>query len=267
MPKKIKSVMPPIGLGTWKLQGEECERAIRLALDLGYRHIDTADMYQNHREIGRAIKTHAREDLYLVSKVGFHDLLPEKLHEAVSRFLKELQTDYLDLLLIHWPNPAVSLMDTLQAMQNLKNQGKIKEIGVSNFVRSHLEQIASTPFSIFTNQIELHPYFQRKALTAACQKMGITITAYRPLAKGIFEKDPTLQKIGSSHGKSASQIALRWLTQQGFAAIPKTTNPKHLKENLDIFNFSLSQNEMQEIERLNQNQRFCAPADMPIVED
>ncbi|MES2200470.1 MAG: aldo/keto reductase [Chlamydiota bacterium] len=259
--------MPLIGLGTWKLYDEECEKTVNTALDLGYRHIDTADEYKNHKAIGKAIKSFPREDLYLTTKVAVHDLLPSQVNEAVPRFLKELQTDYIDLLLIHWPNPDVDLVKTLEAMLLFQKQGLVKSIGISNFVRFHLEMLEPHQFPILTNQIELHPYLQRKALVALCKKMGITVTAYRPLAKGAFEKDPTLQKIGKLHGKSASQVALRWLIQQDIAAIPKAATLRHMKDNLDIFDFSLSESEMLQIEKLDQGKRFCSPEGMPIFED
>ncbi len=259
--------MPLIGLGTWKLYEEECEKTVKTALELGYRHIDTADEYQNHEAIGKAIKSWPRKELFLTTKVAVHELLPNQVNAAVPRFLKELQTDYIDLLLIHWPNPDVNLIETIKAMIPFLEQGLVKSIGVSNFVRSHLEMLAPYQFPIFTNQIEVHPYLQRRSLVAMCKKMGITVTAYRPLAKGAFESDPILQKIGKVHEKSASQVALRWLIQQDIAAIPKAASIKHLKDNLDIFDFTLSTSEMLEIEKLDQGKRFCAPAGMPIFED
>lgn len=262
----MKSI-PLVGLGTWKLQGEECKKTIELAWDLGYRHIDTADMYQNHQVVGQAIKPYPRGELFLTTKIGMEDLLPKQIDRAVPRFLKELGTDYVDLLLIHWPNPEVNLADTLEAMVKWKEKGAAKAIGVSNFVRSHLEPLAPFRFPIAMNQIEMHPYLQRRLLVGCCKKFGIGVTAYRPLAKGAFEHDPILQRIGASHGKSASQIALRWLVQQGIAVIPKAANPKHLAANLAIFDFDLSHSEMDQIAELDQGKRFCAPEGMPLFED
>lgn len=259
--------MPLIGLGTWKLYAEECKSTVKTALELGYRHIDTADEYQNHEAIGKAIKSFPRNELYLTTKVAVHDLLPSQVEAAVPRFLKELQTDYIDLLLIHWPNPNVDLVETLKTMVSFQKQGLVRSIGISNFVRFHLEMLAPYQFPILTNQIELHPYLQRRSLVALCKKMGITVTAYRPLAKGAFEQDPILQEIGKFYGKSASQVALRWLIEQDIAAIPKAASLQHMKDNLDIFDFKLSPSEMLQIEKLDQGKRFCAPAGMPLFED
>lgn len=259
--------MPLIGLGTWKLHGKECEKTIQTAFDLGYRHIDTADEYQNHETIGKATQNLPRKELYLTTKLSVRDLLPNQVKAAVPRFLEELKTDYIDLLLIHWPNPDVDLVETLETMILFQKQGLVKSIGVSNFVRFHLEMLKPHHFPILTNQIELHPYLQRKALVALCKELGIAITAYRPLAKGAFEEDPILQEIGKAHNKSASQVALRWIIEQDIAVIPKSSSLKHLKDNLDIFDFSLSPSEKLQIEKLDQGKRFCAPADKPVFED
>lgn len=260
-------LIPNIGLGTWQLKGTECEKVIQQALELGYRNIDTADAYENHREIGRAIQAWPRDQLFITSKLFLNDLTPEKVEAATTRFLEELNVDYLDLLLIHWPNPDVDLAETLRAMASLKDKGFIRFIGVSNFVRSNLDALATFHFPLLTNQIELHPYLQRRALVKKCQEMGIKITAYRPLAKGAFEKDPVLNKIGKSHGKTASQIALRWLIQQGFIVIPKASTLQHLKDNLNIFDFSLTEAEMEMINALDAGKRYCAPEGFPVFED
>jgi 2,5-diketo-D-gluconate reductase B len=259
--------IPLLGMGTWRLQGEECKKILSKALEMGYRHIDTADIYQNHKEIGLAIKTWPREDIFLTSKLFLNDLSPAKVQEAVSRFLEELNTHYLDLLLIHWPTPEMNLVDTLQAMLAAKDKGLVRNIGVSNFVRSHLNALAPYHFPLFTNQIEMHPYLQRKELVQACRKMNIIITAYRPLAKGAFESDAVLQTIGRKYHKSPSQVALRWLTQQGIHAIPKASTDKHLKDNMDIFDFDLDKTDLHQIEQLNRHQRFCTPEGFPIYED
>jgi 2,5-diketo-D-gluconate reductase B len=255
----VKSIIPLVGLGTYRLQGKECEKIIQQAFDLGYRHIDTADVYENHAAIGKAIQRLPREDLFLATKIPMQDLAPSNVKKDVPRFLKELKTDYIDLLLIHWPNPGIKLHTTLDAMMTFVEKGLVKHIGVSNFVRSHLKEIAPYHFPILTNQIELHPYLQRKLLVAACKKMKIAITAYRPLAKGAFEDDPTLKAIGEKYGKTPSQIALRWLVQQDIAVIPKAGTLRHLKDNIDLFDFSLTKKEMTVIEGLDQNKKYCLP--------
>lgn len=259
--------IPLIGLGTWLLNGKECENTIAEALEIGYRHIDTAGMYENHHEIGRAIRSFPRHELFLTSKLNLNDLTKDKVKETVLRFLNELDVDYLDLLLIHWPNDAVPLDETFEAMIAMKDSGAAHNLGVSNFVTSHLEALTPYKAHIVTNQIEVHPFLQRKKLIEAYRKHGINITAYRPLAKGAIENDPVLQNIGYKNHKTASQIALRWLIQNDIVAIPKATSRKHLKDNFDIFDFCLTQDEMEYIEQLDRGQRFCIPAGMSTLED
>jgi len=184
---------------------------------------------------------------------------------AVPRFLKELQTDYIDLLLIHWPNPEVDLAKTLEAMAAFQDKGLVRAIGVSNFVRYHLRQISEFP--VLANQIEIHPYLQRKALVSYCKKKSMGVVAYRPLAKGAFEEDPVLKEIGKAHSKTASQTALRWLVQQDIAAIPKASSPKHLKANLELFDFRLSKEEMRRIAKLDIGRHYTAPPLVPYMDD
>ncbi len=258
---------PLLGLGTYKLTGADCEKVVHQALELGYRHIDTADAYENHAAIGRAIRSIPREQLFLTTKLYVNDLTPTRIHEAVPRFLEELKVDYLDLLLIHWPNPDVDLVQTLNTLVSLQKKGAARFIGVSNFVRFHLEALAPHHFPLFTDQIEMHPYLQRRLLVKTCREMGIKITAYRPLAKGAFEKDPVLQEIGKTYGKTPSQVVLRWLVQQDIAAIPKASTLEHLKKNIEIFDFTLSDADMRAIDQLDSGQRFCAPEGLPVYED
>lgn len=265
IPLQKISGIPLIGLGTWKLVGKECEQVVQMALELGYRHIDTADLYNNHVAISHAIQSLPRKELFLVSKIYLDNLAPEKVYQAVPRFLDELKTDYLDLLLIHWPDPSISSEITLEALLEMKKKGFVKAIGVSNFVRSHLKVLSKFP--ILTNQIEMHPYLQRKELVEEYKKNGIAITAYRPLAKGAFEEDTTLQKMGLKYGKSPSQIALRWHVQQDIAVIPKAANRKHLKENIEIFDFTLDGDDMRKIKTLDADRRFCSPEGIVIPND
>ena len=264
-PLQKKTKIPLIGLGTWRLNGKECESIVSMSWDLGYRHIDTADLYENHKAIGRSIRLLPREKLFLTSKIRFEDLEPKQVRAAVPRFLKELQTDYLDLLLIHWPNPEIDMAKTLEAMVKIQEKGMVRAIGVSNFARYHLRQFAKFPIKV--NQIEMHPYLQRKVLVSFCKKNGIGVVAYRPLAKGAFNEDPVLKEIGRAHSKTASQIALRWLVQQDIVAIPKASDPKHLKANLNVFDFRLSQEDMTRIAQLDIGRRYCAPLVVPYMED
>lgn len=261
------SIIPQVGLGTWLLRGSACVATVKQALDLGYRHIDTADAYGNHSDIGQGIRDFPRRELFLTTKVRIDRLLPSDVNAAVPRFLEELNVEYVDLLLVHWPNPDVDLVETLKAMLTWVEKGAVRHIGISNFVRFHLDALAPYKFPILTNQIELHPYLQRRLLVKKCQEMGIAVTAYRPLAKGAFEKDPVMRKIGARHGKSASQVALRWLVQQGLAVIPKASSQQHLQANLNIFDFALDKDEMQQIHALDAGKRYCSPDGYPVYED
>ncbi|WP_068469302.1 aldo/keto reductase [Candidatus Protochlamydia phocaeensis] len=268
IPLQKKTGMPLIGLGTWKLNGKECEQVLHTALELGYRHIDTADTYQNHLAIGQVIKScPQREQLFLTTKLSIDSLLPHQVEAAVPRFLEDLHVNYLDLLLIHWPNPNVSLDQTLLAMQAFQKQGIVRKIGVSNFVRSHFECLASYRFPIAVNQIEMHPYLQRRPLVHYCRQHEISLTAYRPLAKGAFEQNEILKAIGAKYKKTASQVALNWLVQQDIVVIPKAASAKHLKDNLALFDFELSAEDRQQIAQLESGRRFCNPADLPVCED
>lgn len=261
------TTIPLIGLGTWKLYGKECRETVEKALELGYRHIDTADSYENHQEVGQAIKSLPREQIFLTTKIWIDDLEPESVKKAFPRFLEELDVDYVDLLLIHWPNPSVDLAKTVEAMISFKEKGLVRLLGVSNFSRNDLNTIASYLSQIETNQIEFHPYLQRKELVKDCLEKGIGVTAYRPVARGAFETDTNLQNIAHKYGKSPSQVVLRWIVQQGFPAIPKAASTQHLKDNFNIFDFHLDDNDMKEISALDCGKRFCAPDGFPIGED
>lgn len=260
-------IIPSIGLGTWRLVGDECEKVVQQALEIGYQHIDTADVYQNHQAIGKAIQSWPRKKIFLATKLWMNDLTPERVNDAVPRFLDELKVDYIDLLLIHWPNQELNMADSLNAMLSFKDKGVVRYIGVSNFVRRDLEAIAPYHFPILTNQIELHPFLQRKVLVEACKAMGIQVTAYRPLAKGAFEENVLLQQIGKKHGKAPSQVVLKWLIQKGYSAIPKASSLQHLEDNINIFDFELNPSEMQKIESLDADKRYCTPNGFSIEED
>ncbi len=263
----IKTPIPLIGLGTYKLYGKECQETVEKALELGYRHIDTADCYENHREVGMSIKSLPREQIFLTTKLWLDELEPEDVRKAVPRFLEELDVDYVDLLLIHWPNTSVDLAKTVEEMLSCQEKGMTRHLGVSNFRKNDLKSINPYLSHIITNQIEFHPYLQRKELVKDCLDNEIVITAYRPIAQGAFETDPELQKIGHKYGKSPSQVVLRWIVQQGFSAIPKAASTQHLKDNFNVFDFHLDGDDFKAIESLDCGKRFCAPEGFPIGDD
>jgi len=247
--------MPALGLGTWQLKGGQCTDVVRLALQFGYRHIDTAEIYANQREIGAAIKDFNRGELFIVSKVWSTNLHFNDVLQACEKTLRELGTDYLDLYLIHWPNKKVPVQETLRAMQQLKKEGKIRAIGVSNFSILDLHEAEQTGTVIATNQIEMHPLLQQKKVLAYCSLKKIPVTAYSPIARGAVLKNETIRKIAAVHGKTAAQVSLKWLLQKGTIVIPKASGREHLQQNLDVFNWKLSEEEVAEIDAIKKEKR------------
>ena len=248
--QKIKGEkVPSVGLGTWRLSGQECVRAVERALTLGYRHIDTAQMYANEGEVGRGMGNSGvdREDVFLVTKVRTSNFSHDAVIRSTRESLKRLKTDRVDLLLMHWPNPSVPLEETLGAMTELQEEGSVKHVGVSNFPPSMVEE-AARHATVFCNQVEYHPYRAQDELLEQAREMDYLLTAYSPVARGGVLNDTTLREIGEACGKTPAQVALRWLIQQEkVAAIPKAASEEHLKSNLDVFDFELSGEEMERI--------------------
>lgn len=251
--------IPAIGLGTWQMQGEKCRRAVENALELGYRHIDTAQAYNNEQQVGTAIADSDvdRDEIWLTIKIWRTNLDPDSLVTSFQQSLEKLQTDYVDLLLIHWPNPSVPLEETLQTMETLMGDGSAHNIGVSNFAAEHIErawQLSDKP--ILTDQVEYHPFLNQDKILRECIDRDMMLTAYSPLARGDVVGNDVLRDIGTQYNKSAAQVALRWLVQQeNVAAIPKATKPEHQKANISIFDFELTSREMEEIKKLTENSR------------
>jgi 2,5-diketo-D-gluconate reductase B len=238
--------VPSLGLGTYRLTGEACVRAVQRALAMGYRHVDTAQMYGNEAEVGRGIEDSGvdRGEIFLTTKVWPSDFAHDRVIGKTRESLKKLRTDYVDLLLMHWPGDGVPLGETLGAMRGLHEEGSVLHIGVSNFSPSLLKE-ATEHAEIFCNQVQYHPYRSQDALLEQSQKMDYLLTAYTPLSRGGVQDDATLREIGEDHGKTATQVALRWLVQQEkVSAIPKATSEEHLEENLNVFDFELSREEM-----------------------
>ena len=245
--------VPSLGLGTYRLSGEKCTTAVERALSLGYRHIDTAQMYRNEDEVGRGLSNSGvdREEVFLVTKVWPSDFSHDDVIRATRESLRKLGTDYVDLLLMHWPSPDVSLRETLGAMRQLQEEGSIKHIGVSNFPAQMLKEAAGYA-EVFCNQVEYHPYKAQDKLLKQAREMDYLLTAYRPISRGEILDDQTLLEIGEAHGKTPAQVALRWLIQQEkVAAIPKAASEEHLKSNWDVFDFGLSDEEMKRIFELS----------------
>jgi 2,5-diketo-D-gluconate reductase B len=244
--------IPIVGLGTWMLRGRECARLVEQAIRLGYRHIDTAQMYDNEREVGEGVRASGkRREVMVTTKIQPTLLAPRDVERSVRESLQRLHIDEIDLLLIHWPNPRVPLAETLGAMAKLKEAGLVRALGVSNFTVALLEEASKvSPEPLVCNQIEMHPFLDTSKVAAACKAHGMAVVAYSPIARGNSVGDEVLTRIGKAHKKSAAQVSLRWLVQQGVVVIPRTSKVERLAENLALFDFTLSELEMAEIGRL-----------------
>lgn len=243
--------IPILGLGTWKLEGRQCRSVVKEAIALGYTHIDTAWMYKNQREIGRALRDIRidREQIFLTTKIWNTHLKYDDVLTQFEECLRDLQMDYVDLLLIHWPNDDVPYPETFSAFQKLHDAGQVKSIGISNFSEAQVEKACEvSALPICTNQVEYNVRKNRSALRDYCSERGIVMTAHRPLAFGNLVSDVLLSEIGENHGKTAAQVALRWLIQQDIITIPKSGSVPHLRENLDVFDWGLTQEEMQTLD-------------------
>jgi 2,5-diketo-D-gluconate reductase B len=244
--------IPSVGLGTWTLRGRDCARLVEQAIRIGYRHIDSAQMYGNEREVGEGVRASGlRSEVVVTTKVEPSRLAPRDLVRSVEESLRRLALDAIDLLLIHWPNPSVPLAETLGAMVKLKREGLTRQIGVSNFTVALLEAANAITPELVCNQVECHPFLNQDKVMAACRRYGMAMVAYSPVARGGASGNAVLERIGRAHGKSAAQVALRYLVQQGIVVIPRTARVERLQENFDIFDFALSESEMNEVRALS----------------
>ncbi|WP_330381802.1 aldo/keto reductase [Defluviitalea phaphyphila] len=255
--------MPLLGFGTFKIpDGEEVEKAVLEALKVGYRHIDTAAAYQNEVGVGKAIKASGikREEIFITSKVWNKDQGYDTTLRAFEETIKRLDTDYLDLYLIHWPKPISK--ETWKAMEKLYKEKRIRAIGVSNFQIHHLEDLMKSCEIIpMVNQVEYHPQLSQKELLAFCQENKIQLEAWAPLMQGKIFNIPLMQELSQKYNKTIAQIALRWDIQTGVVTIPKSVNASRIKENADIFDFEISEEDMKKIEKLNTGERVGSDPD------
>ena len=255
--------VPALGLGTWQLSGSACVTAVSEALALGYRHIDTAQMYGNEAEVGRALRQSGvpRGDIFVTTKLAPGNLAAADVRRSSEESLRKLGLDHVDLLLIHWPSGDAPLGETLAAMGKLRAAGKTRFIGVSNFnVKLLDEAIERHGADLLCDQVEYHPFLSQRAVLAALQRRRMMLTAYSPVARGSVGRDATLTAVARRHGKSPAQIALRWLIEQeNVAAIPKAGRHEHLAANIDIFDFTLTPEESQAIDALRGDRRLVDP--------
>ncbi len=252
--------MIKLGLGTWKLIGKQCTQIVKNAIQIGYRHIDTAFAYENHEAVAKGMKGHPREDLILTSKFMLEQTDRATVEAICDQALQELSTDYLDLLLIHWPDRSYPMNEIFKEMQDLVKIGKIKNFGTSNFTEHHLQDAYDAGLKVPYNQVEFHPYFQQEELRAFCAEKGTQLIGFRPFGKGqLLQDEPLFGEIGKSYGKSGAQVILRWVIEKGIPTLVKASSEAHLKENFDVFNFSLSPEDHERIDRLGKNSRYCSP--------
>jgi diketogulonate reductase-like aldo/keto reductase len=250
--------LPVVGLGTWLLKGSVCTHVVQTALNLGYRHFDTAHIYENHKDIGRAIRGFERKQLFLTSKFTLEQWLHEGAEPLCDRALRELECDYLDLYLLHFPDRSFDMVKAMQQSMKLIEKQKIRALGVSNFTQRHLQDLLSQGISVSVNQVEFHPYLNQKNLLSFCQRHQIHVMAYRTLGKGALISDPIFEHIGKKYHKTPAQILLRWVIEHNVSVIPKTTSRKHLQENLALFDFSLTPKDRATLDHLQAERRFCA---------
>jgi 2,5-diketo-D-gluconate reductase B len=245
--------IPLVGLGTWELRGRACARVVEQALRLGYRHIDTAEMYDNERDVGEGVRASGvkRAEIFVTTKIWPSHFAPRELERAARDCLVRLRLSEVDLLLLHWPNPQIPLTETLDALCKVKRDGLARHIGVSNFTVELIEQaLQATSEPLVCDQVECHPYLDQSKVIAACRRHGMAVVAYSPIARGNAKNDKVLARIGGAHRKSAAQVCLRFLVQQNIVVIPRTSKVERLAENAAIFDFVLSDQEMAEIAAL-----------------
>ena len=259
------TAIPEIGLGTFRLQGQVVIDSVTMGLDVGYRHIDTAQVYGNEAEVGQAIAASAvpRDELFVTTKIWIESLQRDKLIPSLKDSLHKLRLEQLDLTLIHWPSPndAIPVADYMAALAEAKAQGLTRAIGVSNFTNAQLRQAIDTvgASEIATQQVEIHPFLQNRKVIDFARSQGIHITAYMPLAYGKVMADPVIAAIAAKHGVTPAQVALSWSLQQGFAVIPSSTRRANLEANLHFQRITLSPDEMAQMATLERGERLANP--------
>jgi diketogulonate reductase-like aldo/keto reductase len=250
--------IPIVGFGTWTLRGKDCARLVEQAIAAGYRHVDTAQMYENERDVGDGVRASGlRDQVFITTKVQPENLRASDLERSVKESVAKIGVGQVDLLLIHWPNAKIPLAETIGALNKVKRDGLTKHIGVSNFNVALIEEatrLSQAP--LVCDQVEYHPFLNQSKVIAACKKHDMAVVAYSPIARGGAEGDKVLGRIAKTHNKSPAQISLRWLVQQGVVVIPRTSKTERLKENIALFDFELTAAEMKEIAGLARGGRI-----------
>lgn len=263
--------IPALGFGVFRMSDSEVESVVPAALEAGFRHFDTAQIYQNEAALGRALAASGakRDDLFLTTKVWVDNYSPEKFAASVDESLEKLKTDYVNLLLLHWPADKVSVTDQIEMLNTVHASGKTRFIGVSNQNIAQMKQsveVSAAP--IITNQVEAHVYLDQSALAEAAASAGVAITAYYGMADGAVPRDAVLQAIGKKYGKTAAQVGLRWLLDQGFITLTKTAKPERVAENIAVFDFQLDAQDLAQIAGLSRaDGRIVSPAGLAPIWD
>lgn len=276
IPFHTGNAIPQIGYGTYQLRGVECQQGVKYAIEAGYRHIDTASVYRNEEDIRKTLeelyktKQVSRSDLFITSKIGPNEQGFDNALQACQKILTNLNTDYLDLLIIHWPGVGGSKpeeqknaeirLETWRALEKLREDGKVRDIGVSNFLKKHLQHLLKNSKTVpVINQFEIHPFCYDLETIEFCNENKIVVEAYSPLARrdDILFKNELVHKIAEKHNKTIAQVALRWGLQNNFVVLPKSKTEKFIKENFDIFDFELSEEEMKIIGDMNKGHHTC----------
>ncbi|MCG7201177.1 2,5-didehydrogluconate reductase DkgB [Marinobacter pelagius] len=263
------TTLPKIGMGTFRLKGNDAREAVKSALSLGYRHIDTAQMYENEAEVGDGITSSGipRRDIFLTTKIWHDKLHASDLINSLHDSLARLKTDHVDLTLIHWPSPddEVPMEEYLGALRDAQREGLTEHIGISNFTCAQMDRakeiLGDSP--ILTNQVEVHPFLANRKVVEHAQELGITVTGYMPLAVGKVMEDETLQRIASERNVTPAQIAIAWVASRGVVPIPSSTRPSHQKANLDALNIELTPEEIRSIDALDRGERIANPGFAP----
>lgn len=263
------NALPKIGMGTFRLKGNDARDAVKSALSLGYRHIDTAQMYENEAEVGDGIVSSGipRREVFLTTKIWHDKLHASDLINSLHSSLARLKTDHVDLALIHWPSPddQVPMAEYLGALRDAQREGLAEHIGISNFTCAQMDQARDIlgDGALFTNQVEVHPFLSNRKVVDHARELGIPVTGYMPLAVGKVMEDETLIRIGRDHNASPAQIAIAWVVAGGVVPIPSSTRSNHQKANLDALNISLSTEDMAAIDALNRGERIANPGFAP----
>ena len=259
--------VPALGFGTYPMKGDACSRAVLWALETGYRHIDTAQLYGNEADVGAALVESGlpRADIFVTTKCGVYDASPEAVQAELVESLDKLRTDYIDLWMYHWPNRETPLGETLAALEDARAAGLVRQIGVANFTIPLLQEAVEVHAAgLFSNQFENHPLLRQPAVEAATHALGLTVTAHSPLGRGKVPGNQILEGIGAKYGKSAVQVAIRWqLDKPDTMLVPKSTRREGIAENFDVFDFTLDDDDRAAIEGLPNNQRGSDPPFAP----